>query len=80
MSCHGETNYHANDGLDWREFRRRTLERARSRGDNAFLEYVDGVSDRAWAHILEENFYTPEAAEERLWSFYNTDIVPYRDK
>ncbi len=79
MSCHGSTNYNANGDLkDWKVFRARTLELAETKGDPAFCEYVAGVSDRAWAHILEENFFTPQNAAERLWGFYSTDVLPYR--
>ena len=64
MSCHGKTNYTANGDLkDWRVFRTRTLELARAKSDAEFEKYVSGVSDRAWEHILEENFFTPENAE-----------------
>ena len=81
MSCYGETGYNANDDLkDWKVLRQETLELARSKNDPAFLDYVDGVSDKAWAHILEENFFTPEKAMERLWGFYRTGILPYRHK
>ncbi len=80
MSCHGKTNYAANGDLkDWRVFRERTLELARSKGDEGFVKYVSGVSDRAWEHILEENFFTPENAVSRLWGFYQSDVVNYRN-
>ena len=79
MSCHGKTNYAANADLkDWRVFRERTIELARARNDAGFDRYVSGVSDRAWEHILEENYFTPENAAERLWNFYRSDIVAFR--
>jgi hypothetical protein len=79
MSCHEATNYSANGGLkDWKIFRDQVLEQAQSKGDLDFLTYVQGVSDKAWAHILEENFFTPQQAMERFWGFYNSDVVPYR--
>lgn len=81
MSCYGKTDYNANGDLkDWKIFRRRTLELAETKQDADFKKYVEGVSDKAWAHILEENFFTPQKAMERLWGFYNTDILPYREK
>ena len=81
MSCCGKTGYNANDDLkDWKIFRTETLKLAQTKNDPDFTEYVDGVSDKAWAHILEENFFTPEKAMERLWGFYRTDILPYRDQ
>lgn len=81
MSCRGKTVYNANGDLkDWKIFRQKTLELAQAKKDPAFTEYVDGVSDKAWAHILEENFFTPQKAIERLWSFYRTDILPYCHK
>ncbi len=79
MSCHGTTNYNANGDLkDWKLFRARTLELAAAKNDSSFVEYVEGVSDRAWEHILEENFFTPQNAADRLWTFYTTDVLPYR--
>lgn len=79
MSCHGKTNFHANGGLtDWRVFRERALELAAQKNDSGFSSYVAAVSDKAWAHILEENFFTPEGAVARLWEFYRTDVIPYR--
>lgn len=79
MSCHGSTNYNANGDLkDWKVFRAKTLELAEAKSDASFCEYVEGISDRAWAHILEENFFTPQNAAERLWGFYSTDVLPYR--
>ena len=81
MSCHGETHYTANGDLkDWKVFRSRTIDLARAKDDPDFLVYVEGVSDKAWAHILEENFFTPQQAAERLWGFYTTDILPYTNK
>lgn len=81
MSCCGKTGYNANGKLkDWKVFRQKTLALVLAKNDPGFTEYVDGVSDKAWAHILEENFFTPEKAMERLWSFYRTDILPYRHK
>lgn len=81
MSCCGKTDYNANGDLnDWKIFRRRTLELAETKQDADFKKYVEGVSDKAWAHILEENFFTPQKAMERLWGFYSTDILPYREK
>ncbi len=75
MSCHGKTNYSANGALkDWRVFKTRALELALAKCDSAFERYVAGVSDRAWEHILEENFFTPENAVERLWEFYQSDV------
>ena len=80
MSCHGKTNYTANGDLkDWRIFRERTIELARAKGDEDFVQYVSGVSDRAWEHILEENFFTPENAVSRLWNFYQSDVVAFRE-
>ena len=79
MSCHGKTNYTANGDLkDWRVFRTRTLELARAKGDAEFEKYASGISDCAWEHILEENFFTPENAVERLWGFYQSDVVAFR--
>ncbi len=79
MSCHGATSRFANGALkDWRVFRERALELARAKGDAAFERYVAGVTDRAWEHILEENFFTPENAVERLWGFYQSDVVAFR--
>ncbi|MGI6076460.1 MAG: DUF255 domain-containing protein [Pyramidobacter sp.] len=81
MSCCGKTNFNANGDLkDWKIFRQKTLELAETKSDADFKKYVEGVSDKAWAHILEENFFTPEKAMERLWGFYTTDILPYREK
>ena len=80
MSCHGKTNYTANGDLkDWRIFRERTIELARAKGNEDFVKYVSGVSDRAWEHILEENFFTPENAVSRLWNFYQSDVVAFRE-
>ena len=80
MSCHGKTNYTANGDLkDWHVFRERTIELARAKGDETFVTYVSGVSDRAWEHILEENFFTPENAVSRLWNFYQSDVVAFRE-
>lgn len=79
MSCHGATNYSANGDLkDWRVFRDQVLELARSKNDADFLAYVQGVSDKAWAHILEENFFTASQAMERFWGFYNSDVLAYK--
>jgi hypothetical protein len=79
MSCHGKTNYAANGELkDWRVFRERTIELARAKGDEGFDRYVAGVSDKAWEHILEENFFTPENAVSRLWNFYQSDVVAFK--
>ncbi|BDF79008.1 DUF255 domain-containing protein [Pyramidobacter piscolens] len=81
MSCCGKTGYNANGELkDWKVFRQKTLALVLAKNDPGFTEYVDGVSDKAWEHILEENFFTPEKAMERLWGFYRTDILPYRHK
>jgi hypothetical protein len=81
MSCCGKTDYNANGDLkDWKIFRDRTLALAEQKNDRDFVRYVGGVTDAAWAHILEANFFTPEKAMERLWQFYNTDVVPYRKK
>ena len=81
MSCCGKTGYNANGELkDWQVFRQKTLALVLAKNDPGFTEYVDGVSDKAWEHILEENFFTPEKAMERLWGFYRTDILPYRHK
>lgn len=78
MSCYGETSFRANGDLqDWRVFRERAQELAALKGNCGFSAYVAAVSDRAWEHILEENYFTPEGAVERLWGFYQTDVVAY---
>ena len=76
MSCHGETNFKANpEGLTWEAFRDQTIDLAAARGDEKFNAYVEGVTPRAWEHVLSENFFTPKAAEARLWKFYQSDVV-----
>ncbi len=80
MSCYGAPQGHANeDSLNWQKFRDQTVELSRQRKDERFIAYVMGVSDRAWAHILEENCFTPQNAEKRLWNFYRSDILGIRD-
>ncbi len=80
MSCYGAPQGSANDGsLTWQAFRDRTVELARKRSDQRFVDYVQGVTDRAWAHILEENCFTPQVAESRLWGFYRSDILGIRE-
>jgi hypothetical protein len=67
------------DLLDWRAFRDLTVAAAEKRGDEGFLRYAGGVSDKTWAHILAEDSFTPLEAEERLWSFYRRDILGHED-
>lgn len=76
MSCHGETNFNANPSdLTWEEFRDAVVTLAELRNDDGFRKYVAGVTARAWQHVLSENFFSPEAAEKRLWGFYQSDVA-----
>lgn len=75
MSCHGKTNFQANDeSMTWQEFKAETLELGQARGDEDFITYLNGVTENAWAHVLSENFLTPKNAEAKLWSYYVADV------
>lgn len=75
MSCHGKTDFKANDeSLTWQEFKALTLELGTKRNDPNFDRYLLGVTDNAWSHVLSENFLTPKTCEQKLWGFYNSDV------
>lgn len=75
MSCHGKTDFHANDeSLTWQEFKTQTLAIGATRDDRGFMTYLQEVTDNAWAHVVSENFLTPQNAEAKLWGYYCTDV------
>lgn len=78
MSCHGKTDYHANDITDWHEFKMKVTALAEKYDDPAFMKYVNGVTDKVWAHILEENFFTVEQCAKRFRNFYESDVLAFK--
>lgn len=63
-----------NRDMKWKAFQNKALDLAAKRGDLEYFRYASSMTDRAWKHVLSENVYSPNSAEERLWGFYQQDI------
>lgn len=76
MGCCGKNEFQVHcESMTWKNFKEETLEKASKRKNPGFLKYVGGVSDRAWEHVFNENYFTPKKCEEKLWSFFQSDIL-----
>ena len=66
----GKANW---DTANWEAFREKTLELSKARDNDKYFKYASSLTERAWQHILSENYFTPEAADKRLWGFFQSD-------